>query len=207
MKAVYLKNFRKGFATNSSSTHSIIYRNKDDMFKDLNIFELNYYDRFDSTIAASKEAKIKYIAANIMWNNKLFEIMSKFYPDMNQYVELIKEAKQKEKYETFGMCARGPLYFSNNTNLEASIDYLRNVIEDDDIIIVGGSDEMDFVYDTKEGHEELAEPDGVGMEDRYPKSVIRLKKVSAFLNIQNLLTFALRINVNMVARSVLWIPI
>lgn len=173
MKAVYLKNFRKGFATNSSSTHSIIYRNKDDMFKDLNIFELNYYDRFDSTIAASKEAKIKYIAANIMWNNKLFEIMSKFYPDMNQYVELIKEAKQKEKYETFGMCARGPLYFSNNTNLEASIDYLRNVIEDDDIIIVGGSDEMDFVYDTKEGHEELAEPDDVGMEDRYPKSVIK----------------------------------
>lgn len=35
MIAVYLKNFRKGFATNSSSTHSIIYRNKDEMFKDL----------------------------------------------------------------------------------------------------------------------------------------------------------------------------
>lgn len=57
MRTVYLKNFRKGFATNSSSTHSVIYRNKEDLFKDLDIFELNYYDRFDNTIAASKEAK------------------------------------------------------------------------------------------------------------------------------------------------------
>ena len=36
MKAVYLKNFRKGFATNSSSTHSLIYRNKGEVFDDLN---------------------------------------------------------------------------------------------------------------------------------------------------------------------------
>ena len=58
MKVIYLKNFRKGYATNSSSTHSLIYRNKDEMFEDLNVFELNFYDRFDETIAASREAKI-----------------------------------------------------------------------------------------------------------------------------------------------------
>lgn len=38
MKVFKIINFRKGLATNSSSTHSIIYKNKDDMFKDLNIF-------------------------------------------------------------------------------------------------------------------------------------------------------------------------
>ena len=93
MRTVYLKNFRKGFATNSSSTHSVIYRNKEDLFKDLDIFELNYYDRFDNTIAASKEAKIKYVAANIMWHDKLYEIMSLYYPQMNEYKELIKKTK------------------------------------------------------------------------------------------------------------------
>lgn len=98
MRTVYLKNFRKGFATNSSSTHSVIYRNKEDLFKDLDIFELNYYDRFDNTIAASKEAKIKYVAANIMWHDKLYEIMSLYYPQMNEYKELIKKPKIKKHY-------------------------------------------------------------------------------------------------------------
>ena len=70
MKIIYLKNFRKGYATNSSSTHSVIYKNKDEMFEDLNIFELNFYDRFDKTIAASNEAKIKYIDAHIIYKDK-----------------------------------------------------------------------------------------------------------------------------------------
>ena len=163
MRAVYLKNFRKGFATNSSSTHSIIYRNKDDMFKDLNIFELNYYDRFDNTIAASREAKIKYVAANIFWNEKLFDIMCQYYPDMKQYSELAKKARKKGQYETFGMYTRGMLSFRKGTELEASIDFLKNVIDDEDIIIVGGSDEEDFVYTTTEGHEEIALPDDIGI--------------------------------------------
>lgn len=165
MRTVYLKNFRKGFATNSSSTHSVIYRNKEDLFKDLDIFELNYYDRFDNTIAASKEAKIKYVAANIMWHDKLYEIMSLYYPQMNEYKELIKKTKNKETLygddEKFGMCARGRLYFGNSKYLEASIDYLRNVIDNDDIIIVGGSDETDFVWETIEGHKTLPQPDEI----------------------------------------------
>lgn len=158
MKAVYIKNFRKGFATNSSSTHSVIYRKKGEMFEDLNIFELDYYDRFDSTIAATKSAKIKYIAGDIMYNKPLLECMCAFYPEMKQYLPLIKKTIEENKYETFGNHSRGNLHFINNSDIEASIEYLRNIIDDEDIIIVGGSDEQDFVYDTTDGHEELALP-------------------------------------------------
>lgn len=174
MKVIYLKNFRKGYATNSSSTHSLIYRNKDEMFEDLNVFELNFYDRFDKTIAASKAAKIKYVAANIMFNDKLFEIMCLYYPEMKQYEKDAKYVVENtRKYvngeityddfndQKFGMCNRQSLYFQNSKFLEASIDYLRNIIDDDDVIIVGGSDETDFVFDTKENHTELPIPEWV----------------------------------------------
>ena len=157
MKAVYLKNFRKGLATNSSSTHSLIYRNDGELFKDLDIFETNYYDRYTSTIAASREAKIKYVLADIMYNEPLSKIMSSIYPEMKQYFPLIKDEMENKTEHGFGMYCRGNLSFPNN--IEASVDYLKNVIEDDDIIIVGGSDETDFVYDTIEGHVECPDPD------------------------------------------------
>ena len=38
MFPIYLKNFRRGLATNSSSTHSVIYRNDGEVFNDMNIF-------------------------------------------------------------------------------------------------------------------------------------------------------------------------
>ena len=166
MKLIYLKNFRSGFATNSSSTHSLIYKNKDDMFKDLNIFELNYYDRFDSTIAASREAKIKYIAAYCYYDKFLFEIMCKYYPEMEQYIPLIEYQRAADKmpydYSTsnvFGMYTRGAFTISGQENLEFNIKTLRNIIDSDDIIIVGGSDEMDFVYDTCKDHKEVTTAD------------------------------------------------
>ena len=147
MKVVYLKNFRKGFATNSSSTHNVIYKNKDDLFKDLNIFERNFYDRYTETIAVTKEAKIKYIAANIMYNKKLLDIMCKLYPSMLQYIPLIDKIKEmdekfsnkeisvddyinfEESPEYFGMYARGSLYFNKSKYLEGTIDYLIKIIE------------------------------------------------------------------------------
>ena len=95
MKIVYLKNFRRGLATNSSSTHSLIYRNDGELFKDLDIFECNYYGRFTSTIAASREAKIKYVLASIMYEEPLVKIMSSFYPEMKQYYPKIKDAMKK----------------------------------------------------------------------------------------------------------------
>lgn len=163
MKTIYLKNFRKGLATNSSSTHSLIYRNDGELFNDLDIFECDFYDRFTRTIAASKEAKIKYVLACIMYNEPLVRIMSSMYPEMKQYFPLIKDAMEKDKdgypvnEDMFGMYYRGRLSFDNN--IEASVDYLRNVIEDPDIIIVGGSDEEDFVYATIDGHVECPTPD------------------------------------------------
>lgn len=167
MKAVYLKNFRKGPATNSSSTHSVIYKNKDDMFEDLHIFEFDYYDRFDRTIAASKNAKIKYIAANIR-DFKLFEIMSKYYPEMEKYNPWEVEN---------GMTNRGDLYFSGSENLDPSIDILKNIIDDDDIVIIGGSDEEDFVYDTTKNHKEVNTGDDVatyyGDNDHNRKPIIK----------------------------------
>lgn len=152
MSIVYLKNFRKGFATNSSSTHSLIYRNKEDMLNDLNVFELNYYGRFTNTIAATKKAKIKYVAANVMYYEPLLTALCAFYPTMKQYLPLIKKQKKYNNSgtwneEAFGMCERGELYFKNSINFEASLDYIRNIIDNDEIIIVGGSDEEDFVND------------------------------------------------------------
>lgn len=166
MKVVYLKNFRKGLATNSSSTHSLIYRNEGEIFKDLDIFELDYYDRCTDTIAASREAKIKYVLAEIMYNEPLVKIMSEIYPEMKQYFPKIKEAMKKdddyrsENYTKFGMYNRGSLSFDNN--IAASIEYLKNVIEDPDIIIIGGSDEQDFVYDTIEKHVKCPTPVDIG---------------------------------------------
>lgn len=161
MRLLYLKGYRKGPATNSSSTHSLIFKNKNDMFKDMNIFEENYYGRRTETIAVSKSAKIKYIAANIMYNKPLYDIMCLIYPEMDQYRELIKKAiTGKEKYddEAFGMYSRGRMYF-NPDNLEASIMFLKNIIDNDDIIIVGGSDEEEFIYDTIENHKKIELPD------------------------------------------------
>lgn len=168
-KTVYLKNFRRGLATNSSSTHSLIYRNDGELFKDLDIFELNYYGRCDSTIAASRDAKIKYVLAAIMYNEPLVRIMSEIYPEMKQYFPLIKDAFNNDEYddESFGMYCRGSLSFEGN--LEASVDYLRNVIDNKEIVIVGGSDEMDFVYDTISGHVEVPDPDMVRYGDRSGK--------------------------------------
>lgn len=159
MKVIYLKNYRKGAATNSSSTHSIIYKNKDEMFNDLNVMSMNFYGRFTETIAASKEAKIKYIAASV-WNKKILEYLCAFYPEMKQYMELIEEQERAEEQgfydaDIFGTYGRGELTFDTSESIEASVDYLRYIIEDEEAIIVGGSDEADFVYDTIKDHDEL----------------------------------------------------
>lgn len=152
MKAVYLRNFRKGPATNSSSTHSVIYKKEEDMLNDLNIFEENFYDRYTNTIAASKEAKIKYIAANIHYNKELFEVMCKIYPQMKEYIPLIEEQESTGDDLLFGMYSRGELYTDNPM---LSINYLSYIIDNNDIVIVGGSDEMDFIYDTTDNHKNI----------------------------------------------------
>lgn len=159
---VYLKNFRRGLATNSSSTHSVIYKNKEEMFEDLNIFELNYYDRCDNTIAASREAKIKYVLANIWRDEPLVRILSERFPEMKQYYPLIRAESKigigEDGYwmdDVFGMTHREDLTTDNN--LEFNIEFITNIINNEDIIIVGGSDEQDFVYNTIGEH--LKEPD------------------------------------------------
>lgn len=163
MKVVNILNFRKGLATNSSSTHSVIYKNKEDMFEDLNIFEIDYYDRCDSTIAASKSAKLKYILANIYYREDLVKLLAVKYPEIEQYYPLVMNALKNEKagnWDTdFGMYNRGNLYTANNIQL--SYDFLVDLIEDENKVIIGGSDEMDFVYDTTGGHTEVVTPDSV----------------------------------------------
>ena len=61
MKVLRLRNIRRGLATNSSSTHYVIYKKDNEVFEDMGIFDKDFYERYDPTIAASKEAKIKYI--------------------------------------------------------------------------------------------------------------------------------------------------
>lgn len=160
---VFLKNFRKGFSTNSSSTHSVIYRNKGEMLEDMNVMERDYYGRFDTTIAASRKAKIKYVAANIRYSKKLLEVMCAFYPEMEEYRRKIEEddrlmAEDEYRDESFGMYYRSNLDFEKSEYLEASVDYLRGIIDNEDIVIVGGSDEMDDVYDLERGHKTVPMP-------------------------------------------------
>ena len=178
MRIFRIKNRRNALATNSSSTHSVVYKNKDQVFEDLGIFDNKYYDRHTETIAASREAKIRYIFSNIFRWNELVEIMSERYPEMKEYyplakdyfeiycdenrIEKLRELKGEEYWDlweefdsyNFGDHCRGSLYNSNELHL--SYEYLCNIIDSPDIVIVGGSDEYEFVYDTIEGCKELS---------------------------------------------------
>ena len=173
MKIFRIRNRRKALATNSSSTHSVVYKNKDQVFEDLGIFDNRYYDRCTETIAASRDAKIRYIFSNIFYHNELVKIMSERYPEMKAYYPLVKDHfeiylnKEKrneiekfngedywEKFNElenyhFGDHCRGNLYNINDIYL--TYEYLCNIIDSPDIVIVGGSDESDFVYDTING--------------------------------------------------------
>ena len=158
-KILKLNYFRKGRATNSSSTHSVIYKNHNEMFEDLNIFEEDYYDRCCSTIAATREAKIKYVFACIFQNETLAEIMSKKYPEMKQYFHLVKKEENRKYNENdympyIGEHMRGDL--SPFNDFEITYETLCNIIDNDEIVIVGGSDEQDFFYDTIKGHKKVA---------------------------------------------------
>ena len=178
MRIYRIKNRRNALATNSSSTHSVIYKNKDQVFEDLGIFDNNYYDRCTETIAASREAKIRYIFANIFHWDDLVEIMAERYPEMKEYYPLVKNHKDiymdhnrheeiyklqgedywdacrdLEQYQ-FGEHSRGSLY--NPRELHLSYKYLCNIIDSPDIVIVGGSDECDFVYETTANCKELS---------------------------------------------------
>lgn len=153
-KVIRIKNFRKGLATNSSSTHSIIYRNENDLFEDLNVFENDYFDRCLNNIAATREAKIKYIYHCIWHNEDLVRQMVVYYPEMKQWFGLAKAAYEDSENHEFGEHCRGEIVKNDGEDgLVFSTKYLRHIIESPDLVIVGGSDEQDFVYDTIAGHE------------------------------------------------------
>ena len=178
MKIFRIKNRRNSLATNSSSTHSVVYKNKDQVFEDLGIFDNNYYGRCTETIAASREAKIRYIFSNIFRWNELVELMSARYPEMKEYYPMVKNYydiyRNEDKWEelhasqgdeywelwndlnsyNFGDHDRGKLY--NPRELALSYEYLCNIIDSPDIVIVGGSDEYEFVYDTTKGCVEMS---------------------------------------------------
>ena len=145
-----IRNLRKGLATNSSSTHSILYKNKNEIIKDLNVMEENFYDRYTNTIAATKEAKIKYVLAAIMRDEELVNKLKYVYPEIKKYFPLVKQAMENDDY-IFGMYDRGGLTsYGKYPNYD--FDFIRKIIDDDNVIIVGGSDEEDFVYSIAESH-------------------------------------------------------
>lgn len=154
MRILNLKNFRKGLATNSSSTHSIIYKKKGHVLEDLNVFELNYYGRFDNTIAATKEAKLKYVLCCVQFDETIVKLLEQKYPEIKQYYPLIKKRAETEDWEVFGEHSRGELIPKNSTNKLFDYERLVNIIEDTNIVIIGGSDEGKFVNNTVEEHGE-----------------------------------------------------
>ena len=88
MRIARIVNRRSGLATNSSSTHSVIYKNKGDVFGDLNIFDERYYDRCTRTIAASREAKIRYIFGNCFRKTELVELLQHGLQMKQQCIQL-----------------------------------------------------------------------------------------------------------------------
>lgn len=178
MKIFRIKNRRNALATNSSSTHSVVYKNKEQVFEDLGIFDNRYYGRHTETIAASREAKIRYIFSNIFYWNELVEMMSEKYPEMKGYYHMAKDYfdiysnetkrgelsnlegdeywemwKNLESYN-FGDHYRGRLY--NTDEIYLSYKYLCNIIDSPDIVIVGGSDEDDFIFEQIRGCKRLS---------------------------------------------------
>ena len=182
MRIARIVNRRSGLATNSSSTHSVIYKNKGDVFGDLNIFDERYYDRCTRTIAASREAKIRYIFGNCFRRTELVELLQERYPEIKQYYPMVKDYYEKyctndykvtydESLEdfNFGDHCRGELY--NKEDIHMSYKVLCNIIDSPDIVIIGGSDEEDFVYDTCKGHDEY-----LFSNFRYMESVVEKYK-------------------------------
>ncbi len=154
-QVIQIKNFRRGLATNSSSTHSVVYQDRNNLLQDLNVFEFNYYDRCTETIAATKKAKLKYILAAIWYNEELVNLLASKYPEMKEFFPLVKKANEERDDEgwaqSFGMYTRGKL---DDSNISFAYEYLCHVIDSDDLAIVGGSDELDFVYDITHARQE-----------------------------------------------------
>lgn len=163
-----LKRIKKGFATNSSSTHFVVFKNGSDKVSGDIDMDINYFGRFDSVVAASKEAKIKYIVNHVYWNDFVINYLLKVYPGSKKYIKYIKdcieEIKQSESEnfdfyytdESFGTYGGKAPFISEN--LEFSLKLIDYIITNDDISIVSGSDETDFVFDTVEGLKELKLP-------------------------------------------------
>lgn len=156
MKIVTIKNLRKGFATNSSSTHSIIFKNKKEVLEDLNIFDFNYYERYTKTIASTRKAKLKYILAYIYDDENLVERLLPIFPEIKEYFPLIKKNFIDEDNFEFGGCYRGALY--DKENQQFSFEHICNIINNDNIAIIGGSDEQEFVYDLEDTHKKIELP-------------------------------------------------
>ena len=172
MQIIKIQNFRRGLATNSSSTHSIVYQKREDLLKDLNVFEFDYYGRCTDTVAATKEAKLKYILAGVWYNDELVKLLSVRYPEIKQYFPLVKKAHERvEEYgyvddDVFGMYARGRLDIEKHPMF--TYEYLCHVIDSDDLAIVGGSDEQDFCYDNTTNRVGYPIAEGVDWHFDYP---------------------------------------
>lgn len=155
MKVLRLRNIRRGLATNSSSTHYVIYKKDDEVFEDMGIFDKDFYERYDPTIAASKEAKIKYIATQIHFENFLMKLLEERYPEMKKYNRKIAKQHMSEYNDVFGGAYRDRFGADAVDNIEFQYDVICKIIDDPELVIVGGSDETDFVYDTIEGHHQM----------------------------------------------------
>lgn len=155
MKVLRLRNIRRGLATNSSSTHYVIYKKDNEVFEDMGIFDKDFYERYDPTIAASKEAKIKYIATQIYFDNFLMKLLEERYPEMKKYNGKIAKQHMSEYKDVFGGAYRDRFGADEVDNIEFQYDVICKIIDDPELVIVGGSDENNFVYDTIEGHHQM----------------------------------------------------
>lgn len=158
MKELQVLNIRRGFATNSSSSHSIIYSN-DRKDSDCESGEFGW-QRF---VAASKQMKQKYLSLTV------FENLLSLYYKNNELIENIKNLRldcgrkslenthkllgfksdiniDKEGYVENGYIDHQSIYclpveFNNNIRIDTEfLKDFRDFFLQDDLVILGGND-------------------------------------------------------------------
>ncbi len=146
---------RQGFATNSSSTHSIIFCPPDTSNLNIN----NRYG-FDPFICASREAKINYFVATVVSNIYSYSDNKDSNEDILYYIsEIYRLVREKVPFSLFeGFPANSYVdhqscfsiprdVATNRLSIEFFYELYSEILDNDECAIIGGNDNEESTYD------------------------------------------------------------
>jgi len=157
---IIIHNYRRGFATNSSSSHSIIIDNTNEC-KNHIISETSF--SWETFVLKSKEMKEQYffssIISSIIYYNTEQEIdlcqqISDYIFGKNKFN--IKDINVTEHYVDHQSCFYIPKYQDGEYAVEFYKQFVDEIINNDELVIVGGHDNHGCIeYSKKQLKEEL----------------------------------------------------